>query len=614
MKLINRHAGRRLRRLAVTKHLIHLTLAVLFSSASCNVIAASQHAISLYGTPKYPPSFTHFDYNNPQAPKGGSLKLDAIGTFDSLNPWILKGNSAAGLSRIYDTLTVASLDEPFTQYGLLAESVELADDRSWEVFHLNPKATFSDGTKVSADDVAFTYHQLIDNGSPFWGFYYKDVTSVEVLDKRTVRFNFKPNASRELPLIIGQMAILPKHYWQHHKFNKTTLVPPVGSGPYRISEIKPGKRIVYQRREDYWGKSLPVNRGLYNVDRISYDYYQDDTVALEAFKGGAYDFRMETSAQRWATGYQGKALDQGEIIKQPLPSLQPAGMQAFVFNLRKPIFQDRTLRRAISLAFDFQWTNKTLFYGQYKRTRSYFQNSEMAATTLPTKAELALLEPFRDQLPPAVFNQVYQPPVSQGEGRPRDNLKKAWALLNEAGYSLKNNQLYNPNGVPIKFEFLLYQPAFERVVLPFIGNLKILGINVTARRVDQPQYINRLRNFEYDMVVASFPQSSSPGSEQRIYWSSTAASRKGSQNYIGISNPVVDSLVDKLVDAHSREQLITRCRALDRVLQWGFYVIPNWYNDHFRLAYRHHLGHPTTSEPLNSISLDSWWDKKALTK
>lgn len=593
-----------------------LAFLLLFAQAACSQAvpappSTSSYALTIFGTPKYPANFTHFAYTNPNAPKGGHLRLHALGSFDTLNPWIMKGTSAAGITRIYDSLTTASLDEPFTQYALLAEKIQLADDRSWEIFTLNPKASFSDGVPVTAQDVVFTFHLLTTKGSPFWAFYYRDVKSVQALDRQRIKFTFKKGASRELPLIVGQMAILPKHYWEKHDFTSTTLVPPIGSGPYKIVAVKPGKRIVYQRRKDYWGRNLPVNRGLYNFATISYDYYRDNTVSLTAFKSGAYDFRRETSAQRWATGYQGTALAAGEIIKKIFPSLQPAGMQAFAFNLRNPLFKDRTLRHAINLAFNFNWTNKTLFYGQYQRTSSYFQNSPMAATQLPSKAEIALLAPFRDQLPPEVFTQVYHPPVSNARGRPRANLLKAQTLLHQAGYTLKNDQLYTPSGQPVRFEFLLYSSAFERVVLPFAKNLATLGITLTPRRVDQPQYLQRLRHFNYDMVVASFPESASPGSEQRIYWTSRAAARAGSQNYIGISNPVIDKLVEKLVNSHTRAQLETRCRALDRVLQWGYYVVPNWYSDHFRVAYRNTLAHPQNIEGLYALPINAWWQRAA---
>lgn len=596
-----------------------LTGLLLFAQIACSQVttapghspSTTSYALSIYGAPKYPADFTHFAYANPHAPKGGTLRLHALGTFDTLNPWIMKGTSAAGITRIYDSLTTASLDEPFTQYGLLAKKIELAADRSWEIFTLNPKASFSDGVPVTAKDVVFTFNLLTTKGSPFWAFYYRDVESVKALDSQRIKFTFKKGASRELPLIVGQMAILPKHYWEKHDFTSTTLVPPIGSGPYKIVAVKPGKRIVYQRRKDYWGRDLAVNRGLYNFATISYDYYRDNTVSLTAFKGGAYDFRRETSAQRWATGYQGPALAAGKIIKKTFPSLQPAGMQAFAFNLRNPLFKDRTLRHAINLAFNFNWTNKALFYGQYQRTSSYFQNSPMAATQLPSKAEIALLAPFRNQLPPQVFTQVYHPPVSQAQGRPRANLLKAQTLLHKAGYTLKNDQLYTPDGKPVKFEFLLYSAAFERVVLPFAKNLATLGITLTPRRVDQPQYLQRLQHFNYDMIVASFPQSASPGSEQRIYWTSRAARRPGSQNYIGIANPVIDKLVEKLVNSHTQQQLQTRARALDRVLQWGYYVVPNWYSDHFRVAYRNTLAYPPVTEGLYALPINTWWQGDA---
>ncbi len=586
----------------------YLTLCLLLVGMSAY---AADYATSMFGEPRYPADFTHFHYVNPDAPKGGKLRLHRVGTFDSLNPWIMKGTSAAGISRIYDTLTIASLDEPFTQYGLIAKHIEIAPDRSWEIFTINPKARFSDGVPVTAEDVAFTFHLLVDKGSPFWAYYYHDVIKVEVLDRYRVKFYFRPGSSREVPLIVGQMSVMPKHYWKNRDFTNTTLVPPVGSGPYKIVSVKPGRSIEYKRRKDYWGKNLPVNRGLYNFGTITYDYYRDAAVALEAFKSGAYDFRRETSSQRWATGYQGPALQAGKIIKETFTNKQSAGMQGFVFNLRNPLFDDRTLRHAISLAFDFQWTNKTLFYGQYQRTRSYFQNSELAATGLPSKAELALLTPFKDKLPAAVFNREYNPPVTQGTGRPRHNLLIAQQMLANAGYTLKDNQLYTPNGVPVVFEFLLTSSAFERVVLPFAHNLSLLGIKLIPRRVDQPQYVARVRHFDYDMIVSVFPQSSSPGNEQRVYWTSAAAKKVGSQNYIGIQSEVVDSLVNKLVNAKTRQQLINRCRALDRVLQWGYYVVPNWYSNHFRVAYRNTLAHPDNLNGLYALPINAWWSKEA---
>lgn len=582
-----------------------------WATAAAAADLPGEHAHSIYGEPKYPAGFDHFDYVNPNAPKGGSLRRYVVGNFDSLNPWITKGTSASGISLVYESLTSGSLDEPFTQYGLLAERIDIAPDRSSETFYLNPKARFSDGTQVTAADVVYSFRLLVDKGSPFWGFYYQDVEDVKALDKLSVKFTFVENASRELPLIIGQMPVMPKHYWLKHDFTSTSLEAPIGSGPYKIVEVEPGKRIVYQRREDYWGKELGVNKGLYNFDTISFDYYRDATVALQAFKAGAYDFRIERSSKKWATGYAGKALKTGKIIKENFPSQQPAGMQGFVFNLRKPLFQDRQLRHAISLAFDFQWTNRTLFYGQYTRSRSYFANSEMAALGLPSADELKLLAPYREQLPEEVFTQAYQPAVTTGAGWPRQQLIKAQQLLADAGYTLEDNQLYTPDGQPVAFEFLLRSPAFERVVLPFIHNLATLGIKVTPVKVDQPQYLERVRRYAYDMIVASFPQSASPGNEQRIYWSSQAAKRPGSQNYIGLNSKMIDSLVDTLIAAKSRQQLITRCRALDRVLQWGYYLVPNWYIDHFRVAYRHTLAHPQKDVPLYSLPVYAWWSHSA---
>jgi microcin C transport system substrate-binding protein len=589
----------------MTRRITALIVALLI----CSPLLAAEHGVAMHGEPKYGPEFQHFDYVNPDAPRGGTLSQHVIGTFDTLNSFQPKGSPAAGTGYLYDSLTVQSEDEPFSQYGLLAESMEIAEDDSWVIYNLRPEARFADGHPVTAEDVVFSFNTLMEKGRPFFSYYYADVKKVEAVDDHTVRFSFSGDMqNRELPLIVGQLQVLPSHYWSEHDFTQAGLQPPLGSGPYEVSEVKAGKRIVYQRRDDYWGKDLPVNRGRYNFDRLVFEYFLDETVALEAFKGGEYNFRDENNSKYWATAYESPALKQGKIVKQEVHHSRPQGMQGFVYNTRRELFQDRTLRRALILAFDFEWSNKHLFYGQYERTRSYFQNSELAATGLPSKEELELLEPWRDELPAEVFEQSYQPPTTDGSGRPRENLRRAQEMLREAGYSLNDGVLMSPGGKPVTFEILLFSAAFERIVLPYARNLKALGVQAEVRRVDQPQYIERLKNFDYDMIVNTFAQSSSPGNEQRRYWHSDSADTPGSRNYIGISDPVIDDLVDKVISAPSREALITRCRALDRVLQWGYYVVPHWHVDYFRLAYTPELMHPDDLPPY-SVALDAWWHR-----
>ena len=585
--------------------LAFLISALLFVSVSS---WADEHAIAMHGSAKYSPGFQHFDYVNPNAPRQGTLRRHVIGTFDTFNPFVAKGVAVAGTGYLYDTLTTGSLDEPFTQYGLLAESIKLAADHSHVTFTLRKEARFADGTPVGASDVAFTFKLLTEQGAPFYAYYYGDIERVTVLDERRVRFFFKTTQNRELPLIVGQLPVLPAHYWKERDFTDVNLSTPLGSGPYTVKAVQAGRRVTYQRRDDYWGKNLPVNRGLYNFSEVTFEYFLDDTVALEAFKGGAYDWRLESSAKNWASGYDSPALKRGDIMLTTQPHQLPAGMQGFVMNQRRTLFQNATLRQAIILAMDFEWSNKNLFHNQYRRTRSYFQNSEMAATGLPGKAELAILEPFRDQLPEQVFGEAWQPPVTDGTGRPRENLARAQSLLGKAGYTLANKQLLAPDGTPVKFEILLDSVAFERVALPFARNLAVLGINASVRRIDASQYQERVRKFDFDMVVAVFPQSNSPGNEQRDFWHSSAAGRDDSRNLIGLKDPVVDALVEQLIRAPDRASLVSHARALDRVLQWGHHVVPNWHLDYFRIAHRSDLKRPAVIPPYG-VLIDSWWQQ-----
>ncbi len=573
--------------------------------------AEPRHAITLYDEPpKYPANFQHFDYVNPDAPKGGTLRQQSVGGFDSFNPFIPKGN-AVGVGLIYDSLTYHSPDEPFTEYGLLAERIDKAPDNSYVRFILNPKARFHDGTPVTAEDVIFTFNILLEKGDPMYRHYYADVAQVVAEDKLRVRFDFKHQDNRELPLILGQIQVLPKHWWATRDFSKGDLEPPLGSGPYRIGKVAPGSAVTFERVKDWWAKDLPVSRGLYNFDRIQVDFYRDSQVALEAFKAGQFDVNLEYSAKDWNTGYDSPALRAGKFVQLAIPNHNPAGMQGYVFNLRRPIFQDRRVREAIAQLFDFEWANKQLFYGAYKRTHSYFENSELAARGLPSEAELKLLEPLRDKLPPEVFSQEFKPPVSDGSGIIREQSRRAYQLLTEAGYRIDNDKMIGPDGKQLAFEFLNFQPNLERVVLPFKRNLAELGIDLQIRRVDVSQYINRLRSRDFDMTSAIWPQSSSPGNEQREFWHSSSADNPGSRNLMGLRDPAIDQLVEGLIRSGSREELITHARALDRALLWGHYVVPNYYVDTWRVAYWKRFGRPPVT-PLYDYGLMTWWEETPL--
>jgi microcin C transport system substrate-binding protein len=576
--------------------------------------AAPSEGMSLFGDLKYKPGFTHFDYTNPQAPKGGTMRYSAIGTFDTLNPFVINGVPADGISLIFDTLSASSEDEPASEYGLVAENIDLAPDRLSVLYTLRKEARFHDGTPMTPADVIWTFDTLRQKGLPSYREYYGDVTKVAQEGARGVRFYFKSTKNRELPQILGQMPVLSKAYWSGRDFAKTTLTPPLGSGPYRIQSLDPGRSITYARVNDYWGADLPVNKGRYNVDTIRYDYYRDATVALEAFKAGQYDVRLENSSKDWATGYASPALRGGLIKKEQIPNELPSGMQGFGYNLRRPIFQDPRVREALAYALDFEWSNKNLFYGAYQRTRSYFDNSELAATGVPQGEELQILDKFRGQLPAEVFTTEYDPPKYDGTGNIRDGLRKALKLLMEAGWTFKDEKLVNAStGQPFEFEILLDNPQFERIVLPFADNLKRMGITARVRTVDTAQYERRMDTFDYDMAVVAFGESLSPGNEQREYWRSRAADEQGSRNVLGIKSKVVDQLVEELIQSPDRPSLVAHSRALDRVLQYGYYVIPQFHLGAFRIAYWDKFRRPAIS-PKYAVGLDTWWVDPGLEK
>ncbi|MDP6765121.1 MAG: extracellular solute-binding protein [SAR324 cluster bacterium] len=568
----------------------------------------SAHGIAMNGTPRYSEGFKHFDYVNPEAPKGGKVRLSSIGTFDSFNGFISKGVSADGIGMIYETLTTGSSDEPFTEYGLLAEKIEYPSDRKWVIYHLNPKARFHDGEPVKPEDVIFTFNTLLEKGAPFYKSYYGEIKKVEKLGPQKVKFHFDPETTnRELVLITGQLPVLPKHYWEGRDFSKSSLEPPLGSGSYKIKKFEAGKYIIYERVKNHWAEELPVHLGMNNFDEVRYDYYRDATVALEAFKAGEYDFREENNSKLWATAYTGKSFDQNLVIRDEISHELPRGMQGFAFNTRKSIFKDRKVREALGYAFDFEWSNKNLFYGQYRRSPSYFTNSDLASSGMPSEAELKFLRPLKDHLPEEVFSKAYVLPKTDESGNIRKQLRKASQLLKEAGWEVKDGKrIHTESGQAMEFEILLISPAFERIVLPFSKNLERLGVKASVRVVDTAQYINRIRAFEFDMMVMVIGQSLSPGNEQNNYWHSDAAERNGSRNFMGIQNPAIDDLISKVIQAPDREALVNSTRALDRALLWGHYVIPHWHINYYRLSYWNKFSRPKIT-PKYGLGFFTWW-------
>jgi len=573
------------------------------------------HGLAMHGELKYGPDFTHFDYVNPDAPKGGLLRLGATGTFDSFHGFIPKGHAAPGSS--VETLLTSSADEPFSEYGLIAESIEVPEDRSWAIFTLRPEARWHDGEPITVEDVIWSLDTLKSKGHPQYRFYYQNVVDAKQVGPRRVKFTFDEKNNRELPLIVGQLPILPKHYWQERDFEATTLKPPLSSGPYRVADFEPGRFVELERVKDYWGKDLPVNKGQYNFDRIRYDYYRDDTIMREALKAGRIDQRNENMAKAWALEYapdKVPAIRNGWLIKEDIEHHRPAGMQAFFFNTRRDVFKDRRVREALGYAFDFEWTNKNLFFSQYARTQSFFANSELASAGLPEGEELEILERYRGRIPEEVFTTPYRAPTTDGSGWPRDNLRKAFALLEEAGWEVRDQKLVNvKTGKQMRFEILLVQKSIERIVLPFARNLQRLGVDARVRLVDSSQYINRLRKFDFDMIVFGVGQSESPGNEQRLYWSSAAADSPAARNLAGIKDPVVDELIELVISAPDRESLVARTRALDRVLLSGHYIIPNWHAQADRVLYWDKYSRPAVT-PARGTSTDYWWYDEAKAK
>lgn len=587
-----------------------LTLSGLASAQEKAAPAAAtpMPAVAMHGEPKYAAGFTHFDYTNPDAPKGGEIRLAVAGTFDTLNGFVIKGVAAPGLNMIYQPLTSRSDDEAFTQYGQIAESIEMPDDRSYVVFNLRKEAKWSDGQPLTADDVVFTFNTLMKDGHPFYRAYYGSVKEAVAESPTRVKFTFNMAGNRELPLIMGEMQVLPKHYWEGKKFDATTLEAPIGSGPYKIKSVDAGKRVVYERVKNWWAENLPVNKGQYNFDTIVYDLYRDETVLLQALFAGEYDFRSENQAKAWNSEYNTIPVKEGWIKKDEIHHSLPSGMQGFIYNTRKPIFADALTRRALGYAFDFEWSNKQFAFGSYKRTNSYFDNSELAATGRPQGRELEILEKYRGKIPNEIFVDEFKSPETNGTGTDmRDNLSTAKRLLAEAGWRMGAGKVLQRGADVLKFEILLSSPMFERWTAPFVANLKKLGAVVTVRTVDPTQYQNRMDSFDYDMTVGTFGQSLSPGNEQRDFWGSDKVNVKGSRNLIGIKDPIVDELIAQIITAKDREELVAATRALDRVLLWSYYLIPHWHIDYFRIAYWDKFGRPDITPKYGIGIPDNWW-------
>ncbi len=574
--------------------------------------AEAAHGVSIDGALKYPPDFKHFDYVSSEAKKGGDLVLHALGSFDKFNPYTLKGVAPDGMSElVFETLTISSMDETFARYGLLAQNIELAPDKKSILFTLDPRARFSDGTPLTAEDVKFSLETLKGSEAhPFFASYFQDISHAEIISPRQIRFFFG-RASREIHMSACALPVFSKKFYSQHPFNEKGLVPPIASGPYIVDTFSNGKSITFKRNPDYWGGDHPTRRGIFNFDTITFKFFKDQIVSVEAFKAGDFDFMQVNIAKQWARDMTGGNFNSGAIQKKYLHHKRNAGMQGFVFNTRRPVFADRRVRQALGLAFDFSWTNDSLFFGQYEQSYSYFSNSIYAAPGLPSQEERALLFPFKDQLPPEVFTTPLTPVSTAQKGDVRRNLRKAKALLEQAGWRYVDGALRNDKGEPFIFEIMLASPSFERVMAPYARNLEKLGIQASYRTIDVALYIRNMRTFDYDMTVYVFGQSQSPGNEQRDMWSSGAADQHGSRNYAGVKSEVVDALVDKIIYATSQEELTTACRALDRVLWYGYYVVPNWFAPAHRVVYWDKFKRPE-KEPLYYAPFDAlltWWFK-----
>jgi microcin C transport system substrate-binding protein len=573
-----------------------------------------KHGLSAFGDLAYPANFEHFAYADPNAPKGGTFSLVGWGgvtTFNSLNNFILKGDAAQGLELLFDSLMVPAADEPDAVYGLVAESAEVADDGKSVTFHLRPEAKFADGTPVTADDVVFSFDILKSKGHPLYHQTLQDVTKAEALDPHTVRYDFTGDLIRDLPLTVAALPIVSKAYYATRSFDETTLEAPLGSGPYLVDKIAQGRTIVYRRNPDYWAKDLPVNRGRWNFDKIRFEYFRDRTPAMEAFKAGTYDFREEFTSKVWATEYNFPAIRSGRVKTETLADETPSGTQGFFINTRRDQFKDQRVREALDLAFDFEWSNRNMFYGLYSRTQSYFENSPMKAEGEPSETERTLLSGLGAPVPDAALGPAYLPPKSDGSGQDRALLQQAGKLLDEAGWTVKNGARVNAKGEPLKVEVLMFEQAFERNAAPYVKNLKLLGIDASIRMVDPAQYQQRLKDFDFDVTTQRYVMRNTPGVELRSYFGSAAAKMSGALNLAGIADSAVDALIERVIAAKSRDELNTAARALDRVLRAGHYWVPHWYKASNNIAYWDKFSRPEIKPRFDRGILDTWWYDEA---
>jgi microcin C transport system substrate-binding protein len=585
--------------------------------------AGIRDAFTVLGEPALPPDFHAFPYVNVNAPKGGSVNLAAIGTFDSFNPFILRGTpethgaaswivlpggsgSGSSIGHVWESLLTSSADELETGYGHLAATIEVPEDKTWVAFNLRPQAKFSDGTPVTAEDVAWTFRTLMEQGRPSMRVQFADVKDVAVEGPRRVRFNFRTTQNRELPLVVGGLPVLPKHFFDGRDFTKPLTDAPVGSGPYRVTNFELGRSVTFTRDPNWWAADMPTGRGTNNFDQVRYEYFRDSTVAMEAFKAGKVDIRSENIAKNWATAYDFPAVRNGSVIKREYTHKLPTGIQGYAMNARRPVFADPRVRQAVTWAFDFEWTNKNLFYGAYTRTISYFSNTDNAATGLPSPQELQLLQPYHDSLPESLLTRPFSLPVTDGSGNNGEELREALKLLREAGWQVKDRKLLDGNGQPAAFTILLDDPSLERVALPYVQNLRKLGFDVQVRTVDPAQYQHLTDDFDFDMIMMIYPGSDIPGSELRDYWSCAGAKTQGSSNVPGICSPAIDAMIEKVIAAEDRDTLRTAARALDRLLLWNWYLVPNWHSQNFHVAYWDRFGDPGIAI-REGFNFDTWW-------
>jgi microcin C transport system substrate-binding protein len=609
-----------------------LALALLLASPLLAPPAAAQvvrsHALTIMGTPALPPDFPYLPYVNPDAPKGGEVVFGMVGSFDGFNPFILRGNPAIGTGstwqpgvggtasgtvsgHVWESLLVGSADEVATGYGHLAGTIELPADRMWVAFELRPQARFADGSPVTAQDVVWTFNTLMEKGRPSIKVTYNDVKDVVAESDRRVVFHFKSNQNRELPLLVGALPVLPKAWWASRDFTRPLTEPPLGSGPYRVGSFELGRTVTYVRDPNWWARDLPIGRGVHNFDRVRIEYFRDPTVLFQAFKAGQIDYRQENISKQWKTGYDFPAVERGLVRTQEIPHNLPLGIQGWVFNTRRPQFKDPRVREALGQVFDFEWMNKNLFYDIYTRTHSYFGNTANEAKGLPGPGELALLDPFKPSLPPALFTEPFVLPKTDGSGNNREGLRRALALLKDAGWTIKDRKLVGPEGQPMAFTILLNDPTLERIALPYQQWLQRLGIEVSVRSVDPAQFVKLTDDFDFDVTTMIYPGDDLPGTELRDSYSCEGAKTEGSSNLAGICDKAVDALVEAAINANDRETLATAGRALDRVLLRGWYLVPHYHDTNFKVATWNRFGRPT--KPIRTgFVLDSWWIDPAL--